>query len=88
MTGRQHTMKKLPPHSPFLNIVEQEMVLIRAEIIHMSKFKPGNIINYRSYESNLYAFAMPVQCSYHQAKEVADKSRRNVRCIEGSNACE
>ena len=62
-------MKKLPPHSPFLNIVEQEMVLIRAEIIHMSKFKPGtvekNIINYRSYESNLYAFAMPVQCSYH-----------------------
>ena len=66
-----HTeLKKLPPHSPFLNIVEQEMVLIRAEIIHMSKFKPGtvekNIINYRSSGRNrTHAFAMSVQCSYH-----------------------
>ena len=46
------------------------MILIRVEIVHMLKFKPEtvekNIINYRSSGRNrTYAFAMPVQCSYH-----------------------
>ena len=70
------------------------MVLIRVEIIHMPKFKAGavekNIINYirSSGRNRTYAFVMPVQCSYHYATEVADKSRRNVMCTKGGNACE
>ena len=64
------------------------MVLIRAEIIHMSKFKQEtvekNIINYRSSGRNrTYACVMPMQCSCHLATDVADKSRRNVMCITG-----
>ena len=66
---------------------------LRLELNRIHVEKPtGNswekFINYRSSGRNqTHAFATPVQCSYHWATEVADKSKRDNSVIQGGNAC-
>ncbi len=66
------------PLCHFLTYLKGYCVLVRVEIIHMSKFLPETVEkNSSTIGPPAGIEPTPLHCSEHKATEVADRSKRN-----------